>query len=64
MKRCEQELGKGGEWFGGAWLLLNFVSGLYDMLSQGKYQLCCQVMEYIDEGLRAGENKGINAGIM
>lgn len=30
---------------GGAWALFDVVSGQYDMLSQGKYQLSCQVME-------------------
>lgn len=30
---------------GGAWALFDVVSGQYDMLSQGKYQLSCQVMD-------------------
>lgn len=43
LKRCE--LWAKAESDGSAWVLFDVVSGQYDMLSQGKYQLSCQVME-------------------
>lgn len=44
LKHCEQAVAK-AESDGSAWALFDVVSGQYDMLSQGKYQLSCQVKE-------------------